>query len=305
MKRQPLVSVIVVCYNASKYIIETLESVKDQKYKNLELIVSDDCSKDGTAEIAQAWMDENYDLFVRSLVLTTDHNTGVSANYNRAVNACQGEWIKNVDGDDLLKPNCIIDNLNYIESHPCVKLLFSNVEIFSGRGEKKHQGLFFDDNTKKFFDYNSKEQYKILLKKNILPSQSCFVYADLLRQHPYNEKYKGLEDAPMWIYLTKSGEKAYYMDVCTTMYRKEESITKSQERYFSSIYFESMQKFFWMEKVDLIRELGLQEAYNENRKFLFLMEFADIFLGNSRSVFKDFVFRVVRKIVYRFASFKL
>ena len=86
----PLVSVFVVSYNAADYICETLESIKAQTYQNIELIVSDDHSSDQTVELANEWIESNKERFVRTELITVDHNTGVSANYNRAIRACRG-----------------------------------------------------------------------------------------------------------------------------------------------------------------------------------------------------------------------
>jgi len=76
----PLVSIIVITYNSSEYVIETLESAKAQTYQNIELIVSDDCSTDETLEICRDWMKKNQDRFVRSELITTEKNTGISGN---------------------------------------------------------------------------------------------------------------------------------------------------------------------------------------------------------------------------------
>lgn len=295
---QPLVSVIVVCYNAADYIVETLESIKEQTYKNLELIVSDDFSKDGTADIAKEWMKENGGAFVRTEVITVDHNTGVSANYNRAVRECRGEWIKNVDGDDLITANCIQDNLQYVFDHPECLWVFSQVQKFSSNGgDRVLQEFFFNEERKKIFSLDSFEQFKYLLVNNPLPSQSCFINARLLKENPYNESYRGLEDAPMWLNLARKGIKAHYFDKCTALYRLSESMTVSNQRYFSSIYFESMQKFFWMEKFNYIKQYDLEEAYNLNRRFLLKMEFADVILGNKKSKLNDIIFNIGKRFI--------
>ena len=59
----PLVSIIVITYNSSKYVLETLESAKAQTYQNIELIVTDDCSNDNTVEICRKWIEENKERF--------------------------------------------------------------------------------------------------------------------------------------------------------------------------------------------------------------------------------------------------
>ncbi|KAA6320476.1 putative glycosyltransferase EpsE, partial [termite gut metagenome] len=105
MNEQPLVSIVVITYNSSKYVLETLESAKVQTYQNIELIVSDDCSTDDTVDVCQNWLDENKERFVRTELLIVLKNTGVSANCNRGYKVAKGEWIKGVAGDDMLFPH--------------------------------------------------------------------------------------------------------------------------------------------------------------------------------------------------------
>lgn len=68
-KNKPLVSIVVTTYNSSKYVLETLESVKAQTYKNIELIISDDYSLDNTVEICKKWITENSDRFVNTKII--------------------------------------------------------------------------------------------------------------------------------------------------------------------------------------------------------------------------------------------
>lgn len=84
-KREPLVSVVVVIYNSSQTVIETLESIKAQTYKNIELVISDDDSKDTSVEICKKWVEKNKNRFVRTKIITHTPNTGTSANMNREI----------------------------------------------------------------------------------------------------------------------------------------------------------------------------------------------------------------------------
>lgn len=102
-----LVSVIVITYNSSRYVLETLESIRRQTYNDIELIISDDCSKDDTLSICQAWVEKHSDRFVRASVIQTPTNGGICRNYNYALRHAQGEWIKYIAGDDILEDNCI------------------------------------------------------------------------------------------------------------------------------------------------------------------------------------------------------
>ncbi len=114
-----LVSIAVIIYNSSKYVVEMLESVKAQTYANIELIISDDHSTDDTVNVCQQWIEKNKEKFIRTDLITTPENKGVSANCtncNRGIKAAQGEWIKFIAGDDILLPECIEDNMNLLLS---------------------------------------------------------------------------------------------------------------------------------------------------------------------------------------------
>src|SRR5574344_449604 len=102
-----LVSIIVITYNSSRFVLETLESAYRQTYQDIELIVSDDCSTDDTYDICQHWVSIHKERFVRSICTQTPRNGGICWNYNHALKFVQGDWIKYIAGDDILKDNSI------------------------------------------------------------------------------------------------------------------------------------------------------------------------------------------------------
>ncbi len=97
-----LISVVVICYNAETTITETLESVKRQTYPNIELVISDDCSKDSTVDITKEWIERNKERFSNTRLLNSKKNKGVVANCNRGIGAAKGIYIQCVAGDDRL-----------------------------------------------------------------------------------------------------------------------------------------------------------------------------------------------------------
>ena len=101
---QPLVSIAIPSYNHSAYIEACLASVCAQTYSELELVLIDDGSTDGTFEIAQRFLEPFRDRF-RRVVLERRKNQGVSANSNACIEACQGEWVHLLGSDDLIYPN--------------------------------------------------------------------------------------------------------------------------------------------------------------------------------------------------------
>lgn len=91
----PLVSVLIPCYNAERFIGETLESVLGQTWRNIEIIVVDDGSSDSSCETVQTYKDKR-------ITLVKQPNSGASAARNRAFQASKGDYIQFLDADDIL-----------------------------------------------------------------------------------------------------------------------------------------------------------------------------------------------------------
>ena len=223
----PVVSIIVATYNSAKFVIETLESAKEQSWKHLELIVSDDCSFDNTVELCRQWIDQNKDRFVRTELITVPKNTGISANCNRCINAAQTNWIKFIAGDDILLPNCIEDNVKFVLANPEAKIIFSGVLLYQNDFKKENflhiiPGVFPMNLMNPAFTAN--HQYKLLLLSDrITYTPSVFLNCPaLLEVGGYDEANRLIEDYPMWLNLTRAGYRMYYFKQPTVGYRKHE-----------------------------------------------------------------------------------
>lgn len=302
----PLVSVFIVTYNSSDNIIDALDSVKSQTYQNIELIVSDDCSSDNTRELVKEWFLDNGDRFVRSELVETPVNTGTSANYNRAVRACKGEWLKMLDGDDMLLPDCIEKNIQFVSDESNAEVVFSDVQNFKiSKGEIIILNKFFTKDHEIFFSLESEQQLKMLLKNNILPSVSCFIKASLLKKYRYDEKYYCLEDSPMWFALLVNGIQFYGFNDITAMYRIGESTMRGQGVYFKRMYLDMYIQYFWDVKIKLCRKYNLQDAYNVTRKYILQVELADMLLHNKRTRINDVLYFVIRLFIKLTPKYKL
>ena len=111
MSKRNLVSVILPTFNGELFIADTLQSVLDQTYKNLEIIIVDDCSTDKTVEIIKTFNDERIKLYVN------EKNLGIGENSNTALSLATGEFIMMQDHDDISSPSraelqhkCLVDN---------------------------------------------------------------------------------------------------------------------------------------------------------------------------------------------------
>ncbi len=224
-----LVTVAITTYNSGKFILETLESISSQTYPDIELIVSDDASQDDTLEIVRRWIknEGNLKRFSRVEILETLKNTGVSANANRALKASSGEWIKYIGADDTLIPDCIKENIQYISDNPEVKVLFSKVNMYRNTFEENNflkttPAVPISENSILWHKRTAESQYRMLiLFDRIHFSPSAFLHREtLLSLGGFDERFRLLEDYPLWLNLTKNGYKLHFMDRTTVNYRK-------------------------------------------------------------------------------------
>jgi len=98
---KPLISICIPAYNNADYIAETINSVLSQSYKNFELIITDDCSKDDTVKIVKSFSDERIKLVIN------DSNLGMHGNWNKVLSLAKGDYMKLLCGDDLITPDCL------------------------------------------------------------------------------------------------------------------------------------------------------------------------------------------------------
>jgi glycosyltransferase involved in cell wall biosynthesis len=132
---EPLVTVLVPSYNHEKYVVECLESIRNLSYKRLELIVSDDCSRDGTFALAKQWAQENIGRFERTLVVRQDKNVGIVGNLQFLFDNAQGEYISYIASDDMFVKSAIICRLEILQKNRNIDAVFGNAQLISGSGE--------------------------------------------------------------------------------------------------------------------------------------------------------------------------
>ena len=121
-----LVSIAMATYNGEKYLREQLDSIYDQTYKNIEVIVCDDCSKDGTAQLLEEYK-QKYGL----KYFINEKNLGFIKNFEKAVSLCSGEYIAFSDQDDIWMPRKIEELINEIGNY---SLIHSDAELIDKEG---------------------------------------------------------------------------------------------------------------------------------------------------------------------------
>lgn len=121
--RQPLVSICMPAYNASRWIGEAIESALAQTWGNLELVITENASPDSTLEIARSYSDP------RIRVVANPSNIGAVRNENRAIGLARGDYVKFLHADDKLAPDCVDEMVSLAMEDDRIGLIFSRREV--------------------------------------------------------------------------------------------------------------------------------------------------------------------------------
>lgn len=146
MNETPLVSVAIITYNQKDYLKEAIESVLAQTYTNIEIVVGDDASTDGTHEMLYHYQQQYPNKFILKLAA---NNVGITANSNAVHFACNGKYIAWLGGDDLMLPTKIEKQVAYLEAHAAHNIVYHNVDVFESPGDKH---LYYFNNAKTSFE---------------------------------------------------------------------------------------------------------------------------------------------------------
>jgi glycosyltransferase involved in cell wall biosynthesis len=163
------VSIIIPVYNRADLIGETIASALGQNYENLEVIVSDNQSTDGTFELLEKYAAEDR----RIKLFRNRSNLGPVKNWQRGIHEARGEYAKILWSDDLIAPEFINKCLNLFDSHDDLAFVFSGVVLF---GENfRQQAHFGKTRTSGIYD-SSAYIASTLLGENFLYSPGCALF---------------------------------------------------------------------------------------------------------------------------------
>lgn len=251
-EKDPLVSIVVITYNSSDTIVGTLESIKAQTYKHIELIVSDDCSTDGiTVSLIKQWLDENTTSFVRTLLVVTPVNTGVSPNVNRGCANAQGEWLKIVSGDDKLLPNSIEDYVNFVTNNSQCNICFGKF-YFWGDNETlvNEQKVHYEQLFYPYLKSDYKIQWRRIQETLFVPGPGLFFKKSLWEKvGGFDERFPFAEEFPFTYYVLETGEKIYFLNkevygyqiregsLCRDEFGLNSRVFNDQYRYIKRVHF--------------------------------------------------------------------
>lgn len=132
----PLVTIIALCYNQEKYLKETLDSIINQSYKNVELIITDDSSKDNSVNKIKQWIKLNN---IKCTFIQNEKNLGICKSLNNAIKLAKGEYLNLIACDDVLFPNKIKNQLEqFINLNNRYSTIVSDCLVIDGESKIIH-----------------------------------------------------------------------------------------------------------------------------------------------------------------------
>lgn len=198
----PLISVIVPCYNQAQFLDECLQSVLDQTYQNWECIIVNDGSPDNTEEIAKKCI-----LKDSRFHYISQQNKGVSAARNCGIEKAKGEWILPLDADDYIS-NDYLDLAKDYFFEEKIKVIYCNARKFGKVDE----------------DFNLRDfSLRNLAENNLIFNAAFFRKKDWEKISGFSEEMReGYEDWEFWINLLKNGGEVKKIDKICFYYRIKE-----------------------------------------------------------------------------------
>lgn len=216
--KQPLVSIIIPCYNSARFLRATLQSCLAQTWKNIEIVIVDDGSTDESLEVIKS-----FDTHVR---WDSGPNRGACAARNRGLELAEGDYIQFLDADDLLSPNKIQTQLSELEGHSVRSVAYCKWGMFR---EADVSDVIFKDR-KEHVNYSCPLDMLLSMWMNdwYLPSHSWIFHRSLVEESGgWREDLSQHDDWEFFTRLLLRANSATFVREATAYYRKGHSSLSS------------------------------------------------------------------------------
>jgi glycosyltransferase involved in cell wall biosynthesis len=305
MKDEPLVSIALCTYNGEKYIRQQLDSILDQTYRNLEVIIVDDCSTDNTFNIVSDYAGRDS----RIRCFKNEINLGFNKNFEWAITLTTGSYIAISDQDDIWLPRKIESLLNAVQDK---WLVFSDSVFINDHNQVLESKMFHTDNTatNKYM-----RSYKSILLGNFVTGHTTLFKKEFINYFlPFPEN--GFYD--WWMgFVALYHQKIVFLGDVLTQYRVDDAsvmhnrIISGKQKQQAVIATDYMLSCFALynnlKNEDREFIINLKDAYesklSKNISFplikIILKNYSDIFAHQkSRTGFPllNFVLKYVRKV---------
>ena len=206
MQNFPLVSVICLSYNHEAYVVEALNSVINQTYPNIELLIADDYSTDNSVGIIQKWLENHPNVFF----LANEKNLGNTKTFNQLAKKAKGEFIIDLAADDILLPNCIEKQVKAFQNsnYRSLGIVYGNLIEIDEKGNFISNYYTEEDHPE------SGNIYKMVIGRTTkICSVSSMIKKSVLEKLGYYDENLAYEDLDLWIRTSREYEFEYIPEI--------------------------------------------------------------------------------------------
>jgi glycosyltransferase involved in cell wall biosynthesis len=252
----PLVTFLSPCYNHSKYIIESLDSIRNQTYPNIQHIIIDDCSTDDSASRIENWIAKhNY----KSQFIRHEKNKGISYTLNESIKLAKGEYWTALATDDYIRHDRTERFVNYLEDRPETNMVTSDCMFVNEKSEEiilngTNSFVNYYTKNREFFSLNKYGTYRSLLEGNYIPS-SLMVRKKIFDQIGFFNTNLVMEDWEMWLRVSRIAPIAYLPEQLT-YYRFHTSNTS-----YDSASMSKGQIITFLQQYKYCKKMGLANEF--------------------------------------------
>jgi glycosyltransferase involved in cell wall biosynthesis len=223
--RQPLVSVICLCHNHERFLPEAIESVRKQTYDNLEIIVVDDASTDGSKEQIRGILQQDPSISFLSL----SENLGNCAAFNAGLALARGEFVVDFSTDDVMMPDRITEQVRLFHSlDETYGVVFTDVEYINEAGEHLYYHYEYLRKKRLINSIPQGDVYADILSTYFVSSPSMLVRRNVFDDLNGYDPNLAYEDFDFWVRSSRKYKYAYLNKVLTKVRKHEKSLSKKQ-----------------------------------------------------------------------------
>ena len=202
MNDNPLVSICIPVFNGEKTIDETLQSILNQTYQNIEIIISDNASTDKTLERVRCCNDSRISLY------TNKNNTVCGErNWDKCIELANGEYVAIFHADDLYSPDIIEKEVRMFQKYPELGAVFTKINRVNENGKYIGESSIIDEFKDKCI-LKKEEVFPCLLKygNSFLNCPSAMVKSVIYKKlYPFRyDKFRSASDLDMWLRILKN-----------------------------------------------------------------------------------------------------
>lgn len=211
------VSIITPVYNAEKYIVRTMDSVRAQTYENWEMLLTADCCTDNTVEIIEQYLAEKQDARIRLIML--EKNQGAAAARNRGLRESKGRFVAYLDADDVWVPEKLERTVQFLQEKDAA-FVFTGYEFADNQA--KGTGIVVHA--------PATLSYRQALGNTTIFTSTVMFDTEKIKKEELDMPLIESEDTALWWKVLRKGYLAYGLDENLVLYRRPDGGSLSSNK---------------------------------------------------------------------------